>query len=139
MKFGFDLHGVIDASPEVFSVLTKSLVHCEHEVHILTGEHWSDKIEKQLKDFGIEWTHSFSIADHHKAVGTTMTYIKENNPMIDAVMWDRTKADYCKLHGIHLHLDDTKIYGDYFETPFARFWSKNNKPKGDHKEERHLE
>ena len=65
MKFGFDIHGVIDSLPKVFSFLTKSIIASGGEVHILTGGAWSEKIEKQLKDLDIVWTHHFSVYDIH--------------------------------------------------------------------------
>ena len=39
--------------------------------------------------------------------------------------WNKAKGEYCKLHDINLHLDDTIEYEQYFKTPFARLWTKN--------------
>lgn len=52
--------------------------------------------------------------------------------------WDNVKAKYCKEQNISLHIDDTLIYNDFFETPFARLWSHNNNPKSSHKDVRHM-
>lgn len=147
MKFGFDIHGVVDSLPEVFSVLTNLLVEAGHEVHILTGSKWSPSIEDDLRKMSIKWTHHFSITDHHISIGTPMRYDPNpDHPWIDTgsedqdnILWDKSKADYCELHGIHLHIDDTKRYNDYFATPFARMWTHNNKPKPSYKSDRHME
>jgi 8-oxo-dGTP diphosphatase len=42
---------------------------------------------------------------------------------MDNKVWNRAKAEYCKKNGIQLHIDDSDVYGKYFETPYARFES----------------
>lgn len=146
MKFGFDIHGVIDALPKVFSVMTTLLVDNGHEVHIMTGSKWNEDIENQLKSMGVKWTHHFSITDHHISCGTPMRYdpnpdhpwINTGNPDEDNRLWDCAKGEYCQKHGIDFHIDDTMRYNDHFCTPFARLWTHNNKPKAAHKDQRHL-
>jgi hypothetical protein len=68
-----------------------------------------------------------------------VTFDEKGNPWMPADLWDSAKAEYCRDAGIDLHLDDTKRYNDFFTTPFARIWTHNNKPKGDHRDERHLD
>jgi hypothetical protein len=139
-KLGVDWHGVIDALPDVLSFLTKAVIAQGGEVHILTGMSWTKECEDKLKEMDIPFTHHFSIFDYHKEIGTEIIgyHEKYNIPKIDDVIWDKTKGDYCKEHEITLHIDDTTAYNDYFTTPFARLWTHNNKPKGTHKDERHL-
>lgn len=138
LKFGFDIHGVIDALPEVFAEMTRTLVDSGHEVHILTGSMWKKEIEDELRGYGIKWTHHFSIADYRiKHCPEIVTFDEKGNPWMPADLWDSAKAEYCREHGISLHLDDTKRYNDFFTTPFARVWTHNNKPKGEHRDERH--
>ncbi len=143
-KLGLDIHGVIDSLPDKFKILTSVLVDSGNEVHIITGGSWSDDLEKELKEMGIRWTHKFSIYEH---------LIKMDTPTCGSVTfpdgtvqlkfvdgyWDKVKGEYCENHGIDLHIDDTLIYNDHFKTPFARFWSKNGKPKQAHKSNRHLD
>ena len=121
LKFGFDLHGVLDRKPEQFAVLTKTLVAAGHEVHVITGSHWSEELEDQLKrKLNLTYTHFFSIADYHSKVGTPITY-RNGNPYLDDYLWNRTKGDYCKEQGIFLHLDDSGDYGRHFkETIYAQ-------------------
>lgn len=138
-KFGFDLHGVIDSIPETFSAMTKSLVKSGHEVHILTGSRITEDLKILLKSYDVEWTHLMSIVDYNISKGVPIRYDEKGDPWIDdKEIWDKTKAEYCQLHQIDLHIDDTTIYNDYFKTPFARIWTHNNKPKGSHKDRRHL-
>lgn len=114
LKFGFDIHGVLDTKPRFYSLLTKRLVSLGHEVHIITGAHRTDSLIGELDSYGIEWTHFFSIADYHVSIGTSIEYSDTNNPWMSSDKWDRTKADYCKLNKIDLHIDDSEVYGKYF-------------------------
>jgi hypothetical protein len=118
-KLGLDIHGVIDTKPWMFSRLSKSVIGTGGEVHIITGAHMTEELKTKLKDeYEMSWTHLFSIADHHKSIGTEMRYKKSNNPWMDKDLWDRTKGDYCHEQGIMLHIDDTERYAKYFLTPF---------------------
>lgn len=142
-KLGLDLHGVIDAMSQDFAFLTKAVIASGGEVHILTGGSWSDELETQVYSYGIQWTHKFSVYDHLIEIGSKTTGEIQfpdgtvQKKFEDGV-WDHVKADYCKQHGISLHLDDTLAYNDFFETPFARIWTHNNRPKAAHKDVRHM-
>jgi len=123
LKIGLDVHGVADANISFFSRLTALLVENGHEVHILTGSEHSPELERHLReDLHLRWTHLFSITSHHKNRGTEITYIN-GNPNMDEDTWNSTKADYCRKHGIELHLDDSPVYGRFFETPFAKYYA----------------
>ncbi|MEZ4524810.1 MAG: adenylyltransferase/cytidyltransferase family protein [Desulfobacterales bacterium] len=123
LKIGIDIHGVADANAFFFSRLAELLVENGHEVHILTGSEHSPELERHLReDLGLCWTHLFSITSHHKEQGTAISYI-HGKPNMDEDEWNRTKAEYCKKHGIELHLDDSPVYGRFFETPFAKYYA----------------
>lgn len=144
MKFSFDIHGCIDALPEVFSFLTKAIVDARGEVHIVTGGTWSKELEDQLKQSGIVWTHKFSVYDHLietnvKIVGEIKFPDGTIQKKFEDGYWDLAKSDYCLKNNICLHIDDTLIYNDFFKTPFARLWTHNSKPKSSHKDVRHLD
>ena len=83
MKLAFDIHGVVDSLPELFSVISKLLVENKHEIHILTGSKWSKKVEDQLEKYGIKYTHHFSITDYHLSIGTPMRYSTPDDPWKD--------------------------------------------------------
>lgn len=116
MKFGLDIHGVINKHPGLFAKLTRSLIAAGHEVHILTGVELGARLDTELKKFNVSYTHLFSITSYHKSIGTEVAYKDESkrNPFIEPALWDRTKADYCKTNLIDIHIDDSTVYGNYF-------------------------
>ncbi len=128
IKIGIDIHGVSDSNREFFSALTRTLVENGHEVHILTGSKATKEFKEYVKEkLGLSWTHFFSITSHHKNMGTPVLEIG-GNPYMDEEVWDRTKAGYCAQNNIDLHIDDSPVYGKYFTTPYARYFS-NRKPE----------
>ena len=143
-KLGLDIHGVVDAMPEFFSFLTDSFIKNGGEVHIITGGRWDSEFEKQLNDFGVKWTHKFSVYYYLKESdaevigkvqfpdGTIQKKFKNED-------WDLIKSQYCKENGIDLHIDDTLIYNNFFSTPFARLWTHSGQSKAPHKDVRHID
>jgi len=119
MKISLDIHGVCDANPEFFALISKLLIKDNHEVHILTGRRVAQGALEEVAELNISYTHFFSIADHHEEVGTKMWEDEKGNPWLDGTVWDSTKDNYCKEHQIDFCIDDTERYGEYFETPFA--------------------
>lgn len=143
-KLGLDVHGVIDALPDSFAFLSNAVIGAGGDVHILTGGNWDKKIENQLKSFGVNWTHSFSVYDEllrrgTKIVGEIQFPDGTIQKKFEDGSWDQVKGEYCKEHNISLHIDDTLIYNEHFTTPFARLWSHNGKPKSHKKDLRHLD
>lgn len=122
LKFGCDIHGVIDRRPEIFAELFCVLIGSGHEVHVLTGSTAEDA-KKELDQYGIQYTHLFSITDYHASNGTPVTHYEDGRPCFASRVWDKTKAEYCKEHGLHIHLDDTMEYAKYFrdQTFFGYF------------------
>lgn len=120
-KLALDLHGIVNTHPEFFAAISNSLIKDGWEIHLLTGSHLKEKnVIEELKNYNFEYTHIFSIADHHKEnVTPGMWYDKKGNPWISDKDWDCTKAIYCKKHEIDLCIDDTARYANHFETPFA--------------------
>ncbi len=66
MKISLDIHGVIDSMPQLFSFLSDAIIKNGGEVHIVTGGRWDEKLENQLNEFNIKWTHKFSVYDYLK-------------------------------------------------------------------------
>ena len=113
MKIGLDVHGVIDRFPAEFALLTKRwLDGLGHEVHIVTGSPW-DGAEPQVKKMGIQFSHHFSIVDHHRGVGTIMTN-KESGWWMEQETWNRSKGDYAKTVDLDIHFEDTLAYAPWF-------------------------
>ncbi len=121
MRLGLDIHGVINKSPDMFANLTQWAKSKGYEIHVLTGSKLTDDIHNELKDYGIIYDNLFSILDHHSTLETEMWQDSKSNWWIDDDVWNQTKGIYCKENNIDLHIDDTKIYGKYFETPFSHF------------------
>ena len=128
LKISFDIHGVMDHLPDVFSFLSKVIVENGAELHVITGSPIS-VAEKELEKLNITYTHLFSIPDYHISIGTPSDGIhpKYNIPIIPDDLWDRTKGDYCLKHGINLHIDDTIQYNEHFKTPFCKLWTNHKK------------
>ena len=127
MKLGLDIHGVITANPETFAKLSKLAIGKGYEVHIITGAMLTDIKIAELRNYGVEWTHLFSIADYHRHLGTDMTFSDPDNPWIEHTLWDKTKSKYCADQEISFHIDDTQRYGEYFKTPFALYDHQNSR------------
>ena len=122
MRWGLDFDGVITARVSFFAMFTKLLVVNGHEVHVITGNRGTPEfMENLIVGLGISFTHFFSISDHHHNLGTEMTGYADDSTWIDVALWDRTKGWYCKEKRIDAHLDDSKDYGQYFETPYCLF------------------
>lgn len=117
IKLGLDLHGVIDQDPHFFATLSYHLRIEGHEVHILTGRELCDELLAQLERFNIGYTELFSITSYHKEIGTHVSYKDDdpNWPLIAPPKWDPTKAGYAERAGLGLHIDDSPIYGKFFE------------------------
>ena len=114
MKFGFDVHGVVDTHPEVYSAMTKALAEAGHEVHIITGAQRTPEREFHLQEVGIRYTHWFSIVQYHLDKGEVDVKFVDGQPWMNKEIWNRTKAEYCEREGISLMLDDSPVYGSYF-------------------------
>jgi hypothetical protein len=114
LRIGLDFHGVIDDDPEYFSNLSTSTIRNGGEVHVLTGTKDSDGLRKRLEELGIAYTNVFSISSHHESIGTKV-WEDDRGPWMDADVWNRSKAEYCKEHGIQIHFDDSGEYGKHFD------------------------
>ncbi len=124
MKIGLDLHGVVESNPKFFSELSKLLVANGHEVHLITGKRFN-LVEQELKDYGVVYTHFYSIVEEEEKRGVFVKEDENGNPWMDYDIWNSSKAKYCQENGIDLHIDDSSKYGEFFKTPFARY--SNNK------------
>lgn len=117
MKLGLDMHGVIDSDPIFFSDISRHLINGGHEVFIITGKEDGPILTKEILDCRMTYTSILSITTYHKQIGTYIKYKNgdPNRPLIAPPKWDRTKADFCRRLDIDIMIDDSKIYGRYFE------------------------
>ena len=120
-KIGIDIHGVLDTNP-FFKEMAELFVYAGHEVHIITGAQYKEKLIAQFSKLGIEkkvhYTHFFSIADALIEKGVNVTWQDSNNPWFDDEAWNKAKSDYCTENDITIHFDDSEEYAESFTTPF---------------------
>jgi hypothetical protein len=140
MRLGLDIHGVIDTAPKFFSLITKLLVDNGHEVFVITGSHITNDIINEIKGFDIRYHKLLSISDYNKENGESVSYDNNGNPWFNDDTWNKTKSILCEKYGIDFHIDDSKIYGEYFKTPYAEInitsdmTTQNHKPTSSHHE-----
>lgn len=120
MKYGIDIHGVADTKKKFFAEFSKRAITNGHEVHIITGNMRTPEIEKELKEYGIQYTEFFSVSDKLLAEGKDTHWTSPNDPWFDKEDWNAAKAHYCKENNIILHFDDSDEYGKYFKTPYVK-------------------
>ena len=123
-KIGFDLHRVVDTDPSFFVDLALHTKKNGCEVHIITGQSFSERIYNTLIGYNngeMWWTHYFSIDAELLQKGLPYTIDKNGNRHYNEEAWNRSKAEYCKINAIDLHIDDSQKYLDYFETPVLLF------------------
>lgn len=116
-KFGFDIHGVLDKHPNLLLIM-KALLDAGHDVHVLTGPSFHlavEHLEALGAELGVHYNHLFSITDHLISMGYDVVWRDPQNPVFSDAPWDSAKAEYCKVQGICMLLDDSPVYGQYFE------------------------
>jgi hypothetical protein len=118
LRIGLDLHGVIDDNPYMFSTLAKTATEQKHEIYIVTGQEDSPALKKELIACGMDGSYKdiLSITSYQKKLGTSITYVKgdKSQPMMDPEIWNPSKAMLCASAGIDFMIDDSEIYGKYF-------------------------
>jgi len=120
MKFGIDIHGVSDTKKKFFAIFSQRAISNGHEVHVVTGSQKTPETEKQLQEYGIQYTHFFSVSDSLIKEGVLVHWSDRHNPWFEDVYWNDAKAKYCKENQIDLHFDDSDEYGKHFETLYVR-------------------
>jgi len=124
-KIGIDIHGIIDTAPKFFSLISNLLVDNGHEVFIITGPKKTDYLIKELNNFKIKYTKLLSITDYNISKGHSVKYDENGNPWFSDEIWNKTKSILCSKYDIDFHIDDSEIYGEFFETPYAMMKIKN--------------
>jgi len=116
-KLGLDVHGVIDDDPEFFSDLSKTISERGHYIYIVTGREETSDLVEEIKKYGISHIAILSITSHQKTLGTPISYLNDrrSQPIMDPEIWNPTKAALCATVGIDVMIDDSLIYGKYFQ------------------------
>lgn len=117
LRLGLDLHGVVDAYPQKFALLGEAVRNSGGSVYIITGAS-QELAMKQISDLKIG--HEFydiilSITDHLKSRGIPFIQNDDGGIRVDDEIWDKVKSEMVKELKIDLHIDDSPVYGKYFE------------------------
>jgi len=118
-KIGLDFHGVISAMPDKFAVFCHQIRQKGISVYIISGGPRAD-IQKYLHQKGIEYDVIWAILDECEVRGTAKFY-DDGSFQVPTEIWNKAKAEYCISEGIKFHVDDSCIYGKYFETPYCQY------------------
>lgn len=120
VKIGCDFHACVTFDSVFFGNLSRILVDSGSEFHIMTGSPITPKLIQELKDYGMTWTHLFSIADYYKnKPDVEMWYDEQNRPWVSDELWNKAKGQYAAKQGLDLVIDDSLEYAKYFTTSFA--------------------
>jgi len=116
IRLGLDLHGVIDAAPEFFSALAKAMIDRGNEIYIVTGREDCKELRRELKACRMDYDGVLSITSYQKSIGTPIQYLdgRKSQPMMDAKVWNPTKAMLCATAGVDIMIDDSTLYAPYF-------------------------
>jgi len=117
IKLGLDVHGVIDEDPEFFSNLSDVMFKQGHSIFIITGREIGAELVEEIKKYEIQYTTILSITTYQKILGTPVSYLddRKSQPIMDPTIWNPTKAALCATAGIDIMVDDSIIYGKYFQ------------------------
>lgn len=118
-KIGIDFHGVISAVPELFAEFCKEIRKQGIGVYVISGGPEKD-IEHFLVEKKIEYDVIWTILDFYTAQGKA-SYFDDGSFQVPTELWNRAKAEYCAREGIRFHIDDSRVYGKYFVTPYCKY------------------
>ena len=119
MKIGIDYHGVINENPEFFKKFTAAALKEKHDIVVLSGASVHD-VEAYLKAHQISFSAVYSLLDDFKKRGLVEFY-EDGSFFVNNEIWNRAKAKYCLENGVDVHIDDSMLYGAYFQTPFCLY------------------
>lgn len=118
-KIGIDFHGVISNEPDKFKVFCHEIRKKGVLVYIISGGPEKD-IVKYLDKYGVEYDKVWAIFDHYDKQGK-VTRFKDGSFQVPTELWNKAKAEYCMQEGIAFHIDDSTVYGKYFDTPYCLY------------------
>lgn len=122
MKIGIDYHGVINSNPDFFQKFNASALKNKHDIIILSGSTVKD-VEAYLNAHHIAFSGVYSLLDDFKSRGLVQFY-EDGSFFVNNEIWNKAKAKYCFDHHVDVHIDDSTVYGAYFQTPFCLYASK---------------
>lgn len=125
LKIGVDLHGVIDANPELFKLISSSFLKMGHQIFIVSGPPIAH-VEYELYKLGIKedihYSDLYTIVDFLRSIGTKMWQ--------DTITWQwwasdedwwGAKSKIAKELKLDIMVDNTEKYGSYFDDIDTKF------------------
>lgn len=119
MKIGIDYHGVISSDPEFFKKFTAAALKKNHSIVVLSGASVQD-VKAYLEAHQISFSSVYSLLDDFKNRGLVQFY-EDGSFFVNNDIWNRAKAKFCFENKIDVHIDDSMLYGAYFQTPFCLY------------------
>lgn len=119
LRIGIDFHGVITDNPIFFRDFTKLAIEKGHEIYIISGGPSAEE-KKFLDEYQIGYTTIFSLLDYFDKRGL-VKYSRNGKFRVSDKLWDKAKAEYCRIHDISIQIDDTARYAENFSTPFCLY------------------
>jgi hypothetical protein len=117
MRISFDIHGVLNKYTNYLRSHIKELKNSGDTIIICTGSPQNTAID-ELKELNIHYDELISVVDFHKRIGTPMWQSERGSWYCSQTTWNKTKGILCAMYKVDLHVDDSKIYNDYFRTPY---------------------
>ena len=118
LRIGIDFHGVITDNPLFFSDFARLAIKKGHKIHIISGGSYSE-LQDFLQQNDIPYTRIFSLLDYFEKRG--LVKYEKTEFTVDDDLWDKAKAEYCRIHKINIQIDDTPRYANAFSTPFCLY------------------
>ena len=119
LKIGIDYHGVINKNPSFFKDFNRLILEKGHEIVVVSGARAED-VQKYLNQQQIPYTSVWSLVDYFTNK-QLITFYEDGTFFVPNEIWDRAKAKYCMEKKIDVLIDDSVVYGIYFQTPFCLY------------------
>lgn len=115
MRIAFDLHGVLQAHPDMLRSFLRSL-RVDNKIIVLSGPPLK-QIQDELFVAGyiqsLHYDEVISVVDWIKSKGIEMTLNKNGSWETDEETWWSSKAKICTEYGIDMLMDDSIQYKKY--------------------------
>ena len=119
LKISVDYHGVITSNPIFFKAFNQLALNENIKIIVLSGAHNVD-VKAYLEKNHIPYTYVWSLLDDFKQ-RNLVAFNDDGSFHVADDIWNKAKARYCKEQNIDLHIDDSMLYGLYFQTPFCLY------------------
>lgn len=111
MNVSFDLHGVIDKDPKLFSEMMGELYDDGHTVYVLTDSTFENAIAELAKlRTKFVFKCILSTTDYLMKQNDNWEYDQHGRPSWHPDIWWAAKAQICKDYKIDVHYDNCEEY-----------------------------